>query len=337
MSLRLQNLARHLPQARRSKAHGVLWILLSASPVLADEGAAARPAPAVLVGAGDIADCKAIEGAQATARLLDSIPGTVFTLGDHAYPRGTDRQFANCYDKTWGRHRSRTRPAPGNHDYKTPGAAPYFAYFGAAAGEPGKGYYSYDVGGWQVIVLNSNCNEVGCEAGSEQERWLRATLSAHKTGCTLAYWHDPRFSSGDHGGDPEMTALWQALYEGGAELAVSGHDHDYERFAPQDAAGNLDPEHGIRQFVAGTGGKEMRAFSRPEPNSEVRTTGVFGVLKLTLSPGRYAWEFVPIAGQSFSDSGQGTCHAAPDEARARPLGAWPASTSTPVVSREVGK
>lgn len=297
-----------MSKGRRSTARGFLWTLLWASPALADERIAPQPDTVVLVGAGDIADCKTITGAEATARLLDSIPGTVFTLGDHAYPDGTARQFADCYDPTWGRHRARTRPAAGNHDYHTPGAASYFAYFGAVAGEPGKGYYSYDLGAWHVVVLNSNCDEVGCEAGSVQERWLRADLSAHRTACSVAYWHRPRFSSGRHGGGLEMAALWQALYEAGVELAISGHDHDYERFAPQDAAGNLDREHGMRQLVAGTGGKKTRRPSETEPNSEVRATGVFGVLKLTLSPGRYAWEFVPIPGETFKDSGTGTCH-----------------------------
>jgi hypothetical protein len=294
---------------RRSTARGFLCTCLSVSPSLGDDGIARNPDTAVLVGAGDIADCKRIAGAEATARLLDAIPGTVFTLGDHAYPKGTAHQFADCYDPTWGRHRARTRPTPGNHDYKTKAAAPYFAYFGAAAGEPGKGYYSYDLGSWHVVVLNSNCDEVGgCEAGSEQERWLRADLAAQRTECTVAYWHHPRFSSGRHGGAPEMAALWQALYEAGGELAISGHDHVYERFAPQDAAGKLDREHGTRQIVTGSGGKKTTRFAETQPNSEVRATGVFGVLKLTLSPGRYAWEFVPIAGETFKDSGEAVCH-----------------------------
>jgi 3',5'-cyclic AMP phosphodiesterase CpdA len=313
----------------------LLATLMSASPALAEERTAPGPDSVVLVGAGDIADCKAIEGAEATARLLDAIPGTVFTLGDHAYPKGTARQFADCYDPTWGRHRARTRPTPGNHDYKTPGAAPYFAYFGAAAGEADKGYYSYELGSWHVVVLNSNCDEVGgCEAGSEQERWLRADLAAQRTDCTVAYWHHPRYSSGSHGGEPEMAALWQALYEAGVELGISGHDHVYERFAPQDGAGQLDREHGTRQIVAGTGGKKTSRFAETEPNSEARATGVFGVLKLTLSPGRYAWEFVPIAGESFRDSGEGSCRRGRDEAREPEKPARPASAEKRVVSEE---
>lgn len=285
----------------------VLALTLGVAPI-AGARSTARERPAVLVGAGDIANCKKIEAAEATARLLDAIPGTVFTLGDHAYEDGTAQEFAQCYDATWGRHRARTRPAVGNHDYHSPEAAPYFAYFGALAGEPGKGYYSYELGAWHVVVLNSKCDVVGCGAGSPQERWLRADLAAHETECSLAYWHRPRFSSGEHGGAPELAPLWQALYEAGVELAISGHDHDYERFAPQDAAGGLDVARGVRQFVVGTGGKKTRRFKEAEPNSEVRETGTFGVLKLTLSPGRYEWQFIPVAGQSFTDSGTGACH-----------------------------
>jgi hypothetical protein len=281
------------------------WVLLATAHA-APEGKG--PEVAVLVGAGDIAGCRSIAGAQATAKLLDAIAGTVFTVGDHAYPDGTAGQFAECYGPTWGRHRARTRPAVGNHDYHSSDAAPYFDYFGAAAGEPGKGYYSYDLGGWHVIVLNSNCAKVGCEAGSPQERWLRADLAAHRTACSLAYWHHPRFSSARHGPALRMTALWQALYEAGVELAVSGHDHDYERFAPQDALGVLDRARGVRQFVAGTGGRSSYEFAEVQPNSEVRATGVFGVLKLTLAPSRYEWEFVPVAGQSFTDAGSEACH-----------------------------
>ncbi len=314
-------------KSRRSTACELLGALALASSTSGGERVAPPPETVVLVGAGDIADCERIEGAEATARLLDSIPGTVFTLGDHAYSKGTALQFAECYDPTWGRHRARTRPAAGNHDFGTPGAAPYFSYFGPSAGEPGMGYYSYDLGAWHVIVLNSNCDEVGCEVGSEQERWLRADLAAHRTACSLAYWHHPRFSSGKHGDADEMAALWQTLYEAGVELAISGHDHDYERLAPLDSAGNLDPEHGVRQFVVGTGGRETREFTEKRPNSEVRMTGVFGVLKLSLSAGGYAWEFVPAAGETFRDSGTGACHSGREAARAR--GAAPGGPGLP--------
>jgi hypothetical protein len=286
---------------------GLLAGLLSAATAASQERATS-PDAAVLAGAGDIADCRRPAGPQATASLLDAIPGTVFTVGDHAYPDGTAQQFAECYEPAWGRHKARTRPAVGNHDYHTPGAASYFAYFGAAAGEPDKGYYSYDLGGWHVVVLNSNCGEVGCEARSAQERWLRADLAANPTPCALAYWHHPRFSSGRHGGREGLSALWQALYEAGVELAISGHDHDYERFAPQDASGRLDRRQGVRQFVVGTGGRSSYRFRDVEPNSEVRATDLFGVLKLTLWPERYDWEFLPVPGHAFTDSGSEPCH-----------------------------
>jgi hypothetical protein len=271
-------------------------------------GAESGSAAAVLVGAGDIAGCSSLEGAEATAKLLDAIAGTVFTAGDNAYPSGTATQFSECYGPTWGRHKGRTRPALGNHDYGTGDATAYFAYFGAAAGTPGTGYYSYDLGAWHVVVLDSNCARVGCEAGSPQERWLRADLSAHGNRCSLAIWHHPRFSSGGHGDSVATQPLWQALYDAGAEIVISGHDHDYERFAPQDAEGSLDAARGIREFVVGTGGRSTRPFTTPKANSEVRDTGTFGVLKLTLRPGAYEWRFVPVEGRTFTDSGAGSCH-----------------------------
>ena len=267
---------------------------------------------AVLVGAGDIALCQDLSGAEATAKLLDQVPGIVFTLGDHAYPDGRPTDFANCYDPTWGRHKARTRPTPGNHDYHTPHAAGYFAYWGDRAGEPDKGYYSYEAGAWHVVVINSNCGEIGgCQAGSPQERWLRADLKAHPASCTLAYWHHPLFSSGavpSHALHPEMRPIWQALYEAGAELIVNGHEHNYERFAPQRPDGGPDPDHGIREIVAGVGGRGFSALSSPRPNSEIQTDKAFGVLKLTLHPTSYAWEFLPVPGQTFTDSGSGLCH-----------------------------
>jgi hypothetical protein len=212
---------------------------------------------AVLVGAGDIASCDDLAGAQATAKLLDNIPGTVFAVGDLAYPDGSDEQFANCYGPTWGHFKDRTRPTPGNHEYHSEGASGYSRYFGAAAGDPKKGYYSYDVGEWHIIVLNSECAEVGgCNVGSAQEQGLRQDLKAHPSRCKLAYWHKPLFSSGAaHGDDPEVKPLWDALYAGKTAVVINGHDHDYERFAPQDPSGKLDPQRGIREFVVGTGGK----------------------------------------------------------------------------------
>ncbi len=264
---------------------------------------------AVLVGAGDIADCRDLAGAEATAKLLEQTPGTVMAVGDLAYPDGTKENFA-CYDKTWGRVKSRTRPAPGNHEFHSAGAAYYFDYFGAAAGDPKLGYYSYELGSWHIVVLNSECEAIGgCNAGSPQEKWLRADLVAHPAACTLAYFHKPLFSSGGaHGDDPEIKPIWQALFEGNADVVVSGHDHDYERFAPQTPDGMADPKRGIREFVAGTGGKNHRPFGPPHANSEVRDATAFGILKLTLRPGAYDWRFIPEAGKSFADSGSGTCH-----------------------------
>jgi hypothetical protein len=264
---------------------------------------------AVLVGAGDIADCKDLTGAEATAKLLEKIPGTVFAVGDLAYPDGSKANF-ECYDKTWGRVKSRTRPAPGNHEFHSSGATPYFDYFGAAAGDPKLGYYSYELGSWHIIALNSECKDVGgCESGSPQEKWLRVDLAAHPVACTLAYWHKPLFSSGGaHGNDLTVKPLWQALYEANADVIIGGHDHDYERFAPQDPDGAADPKRGIREFVVGTGGKNHRPFGDSKPNSELRDFTAFGVLKLTLRPKGYDWEFIPEAEKGFTDSGSGSCH-----------------------------
>ncbi len=285
------------------------WILAA---LLAGAWAGREPgtatSDAVLVGAGDIASCDS-PGDEATAALLDAIGGTVFTAGDNAYERGTDQEFADCYHPSWGRHRARTRPAPGNHDYTTPGAAGYFRYFGAAAGDPKRGYYGYALGAWYVVVLNSNCWAIGgCGPDSAQVRWLRADLEAHPVQCTAAFMHHPRYSSGLHGGSPELQAVWEVLYAAGVDVVVAGHDHIYERFAPQDPAGRLDPDRGIREFVVGTGGRSHYPITRMIPHSEVRHSGTFGVLKLVLAPAEYTWEFVPEAGKTFRDSGTAACH-----------------------------
>jgi hypothetical protein len=263
----------------------------------------------VLVGAGDIADCRDLSGAEATAKLLVQIQGTVMAVGDLAYPDGSKENFT-CYDKTWGRVKSRTRPAPGNHEFHAAGATPYFDYFGAAAGDSKTGYYSYELGTWHIIALNSECVDVGgCESGSLEEKWLRADLAAHPVACTLAYWHKPLFSSGGaHGNDLTVQPLWQALYEANADVIIGGHDHDYERFAPQTPDGVADAKRGIREFVVGTGGKNHRPFGEPKPNSELRDATAFGVLRLTLKPGAYDWQFIPEEGKSFTDSGTGNCH-----------------------------
>ncbi|OGO56264.1 MAG: hypothetical protein A2V85_09495 [Chloroflexi bacterium RBG_16_72_14] len=265
------------------------------------------PAPdPVLVGAGDVAVCGQ-DGDSATARLLDGIAGRVFVAGDLAYPDGTTRQFRDCYGPTWGRWSSRTSPVPGNHEYHWAGAVPYFAYFGARAGTAGRGWYAYDLGTWRVYHLNSNCSIVGCAAGSEQVRWLQADLAALPRQCVAAVWHQPLFSSGRHGNNANVRALWQALEAAGAELVINGHDHDYERFAPQTATGIASPG-GIREFVVGTGGAALRGFGTVKPNSQRRNAATFGVLRLTLRAGGYDWRFVPVAGSSFTDSGSATCH-----------------------------
>jgi hypothetical protein len=270
----------------------------------------ARPAQAasvVMVGAGDIAHCSTTTD-EATAKLLDGISGTVFTLGDNAYNSGTSAEFANCYNPTWGRHKARTKPAVGNHEYLTSGASGYFNYFGAAAGDPKKGYYSYDRGVWHVIVLNSNCSNVSCAVGSPQEQWLRADLSAHPNKCTLAYFHAPLYSSGQHGNSTSVRPFWEALYKANADVVLSGHEHDYERFAPQNPYGAFDSARGIREFVVGTGGTYLRPFGTIKPNSQSRNASAHGVLKLTLNSSGYAWKFVPVAGKTFTDSGTASCH-----------------------------
>lgn len=262
----------------------------------------------ILVGAGDIADC-ASDGDEATAALLDGIPGTVFTAGDNAYENGTADEFRDCYDPTWGRHRERTWPAPGNHDWRTDDLAGYRGYFGTAAGDDGASWYARDLGTWRVIVLDSDCARVdGCGPDSPQGRWLAEELAASTVACTVAIFHHPRFSSGDeHGDDPAVDPFWRALYGAGVDVVINGHEHSYERFAPQDPDGRSDPARGIREFVVGTGGRALRGFGDPRPNSELRASLTVGVLALTLRPGAYAWTFRG-AGSDFTDTGSGRCH-----------------------------
>jgi acid phosphatase type 7 len=262
----------------------------------------------VLVGAGDIADC-ASSGDEATAKLLGDISGTVYTTGDNAYESGTASEFSECYDPTWGRYKDRTRPSVGNHEYHTADASGYFNYFGPAAGDPKKGYYSYDLGGWHIVSLNSMCEHVGgCGPTSPMVKWLKQDLASHPKPCTLAYWHHPLFSSGYHGSVPKMKPSWDALYAADAEVVLNGHDHDYERFAPQTPSGAADGARGIREFVVGTGGRELRPFGTVRAHSEVRNAKTFGVLTLSLHPNSYEWNFVPVAGKTFTDSGSGQCH-----------------------------
>jgi hypothetical protein len=268
----------------------------------------------ILVGAGDIASCKDPEGARATANLIEKIPGTVFAAGDLAYEGGSRDEFEYCYGPAWGRFKDRTKPALGNHEYVNPTAHGYFDYWGAQAGPRGKGYYSYDLGAWHIVVLNTNCTAKdlgGCGSGSPQETWLKADLAEHPQACLLAYGHHALFSSGvfkKHAIHQELKQFWEDLYAAHADLVLAGHEHSYERFAPQDPEGHLDPEHGIREIVAGTGGRSHDLLGFATPNSKLQNWDTYGVLKLTLSPAKYTWEFIPEEGKSFRDSGEGTCH-----------------------------
>jgi hypothetical protein len=259
-----------------------------------------------LVGAGDIGLCGS-PAPFATGRLLDTLQGTIFAVGDLAYEEGTAEQFQKCYDPAWGRHKSRTRPVPGNHEYSSPDAAPYFAYFGSNAGPAGLGYYRYPSGNWQIYALNSN---LGGSRGTSEMQWLRTELAAQPSLCSLAYFHHPRFSSGPHGLMPPVSSvrdMWVDLYNAGVDIVLSGHEHFYERFAPQTADRFADPDYGIRQFVVGTGGASLAPALRRVANSEVLLTN-FGILKLTLEPQSYKWEFLSADGGGVLDSGNGRCH-----------------------------
>jgi acid phosphatase type 7 len=302
---------------------GMLGVTLALAglPVLLASGPAevrAQDTPHLLA-AGDIATCDSQDD-EATAKLLDDRAGTVAALGDTVYESGSRREFKRCYDPTWGRHKKRTRPAAGNHEYNTAGAAGYFDYFGRRAGPRGKGYYSYQLGDWHVVVLNSQLDSG--TAQQAQEDWLKKDLAANRgTTCTLAYWHHPHYSSGHNAivaGESQVSVelyepaavkrYFQLLYDKGAEIVLSGHKHNYERFAPQDANGNLRAENGVRQFVVGTGGRSTGGFDQIQKNSEVRNGDTVGILDLTLRSDGYDWTFVPVAGKTFTDAGSGSCH-----------------------------
>ena len=261
--------------------------------------AAAAAGEAILAGAGDISHCSN-DNDELTAQLLDKIPGTVFTTGDNAYDAGSYAQYMDCYDKTWGRHKDRTRPIPGNHDYDTADASGYYRYFDNVAP-----YYSYELGTWRIYALNS---EIDVQGDSAQAQWLTTDLETHPAQCVLAYWHEPRWSSGStHGNSREMGTLWRALYEADAELVLNGHEHNYERFAPMDAEGQAEPQ-GLREIVIGTGGGGLYPFGPVLPTTEIRNNTTYGVLKLTLRTNSYDWEFIPVAGSTFTDSGSTECH-----------------------------
>jgi hypothetical protein len=298
----------------------VFIALLVTGPASRSFAAGADP---VLAAAGDIA-CDLLPSAKpeaddaganvchmgATAKLVAALhPAVVLTLGDEQYGGATLEQFKAGYDKSWGAFKGMTRPAPGNHEYQTPGAAGYYAYFGAAAGEPAKGYYSFDLGGWHLIALNANCKQIGgCGADSPEVQWLAQDLAAHHAACTLAYWHQPRFSSGPHHSDASYDAFWRALYAAHADLVLNGHDHDYERFAAQSPDAKPDTSHGITEIVAGTGGRSHYKIGNIEPNSVVSNGVTYGVLALTLHPHGFDWRFIPEPGSTFTDSGSQGCH-----------------------------
>ena len=267
-----------------------------------------------LYAAGDIADCRtsgiADSMAARTADLIAAGLATeptamVLTLGDNAYQTGSANEYAGCYEQTWGRFKSRTLPSPGNHEYYTKGATPYYDYFGALAGPQQRGYFSKDVGQWHLISLNSNLHDAAQQA---QLDWLKDDLASHPTHCTLAFWHHPVFSSGGHGNNAQMRPAWQMLMSAGADLVLSGHDHDYERFAPQSVSGQRDDRHGMRQFVVGSGGAALTPLFITKSNSETVDNSSYGVIKLTLQDFGYAWEFMPVAGGTYHDGGSARCH-----------------------------
>jgi 3',5'-cyclic AMP phosphodiesterase CpdA len=269
------------------------------------------PAPVTIVAAGDIAECgsapAAASAAARTAALIGADDSLVLTLGDNAYEKGKPAEFANCFQPTWGAFKDRIHPSPGNHDYETSGAGGYFGYFGAQAGPDRRGYYSFDYASWHFISLNS---QIDVSVESEQYRWLIADLAQSRDSlCTIAYWHYPAFNSGaKHGSIEAMKPFFDAVQAAGVEIVLSGHEHIYERFAPQRADGTADPARGVREFIVGTGGAGLYAIGHPLPNSEFRDNTTFGVLRLTLDQGTYSWRFMPVGGGEAIDSGTGTCH-----------------------------
>ena len=277
----------------------VFLITTALALIIGIEPRYASAASVILVGAGDISTCSNSND-EATAKLLDGISGTVFTAGDNAYDSGTYTQYTNCYHPTWGRHKSRTKPVPGNHEYNTSGAAGYFRYFSNTPS-----YYAYNLGDWRVYALNS---EIDVSSTSSQVRWLKNDLAANPKRCVLAYWHKPRWSSGSrYGSNSRYQTLWKTLYDAGAEVVISGHEHSYERFKEMNASGSASSP-GLREFVVGTGGASHYGFGSTLSTSQIRNSSTYGVLKLTLSSTSYSWKFVPVAGKTFTDSGTTNCH-----------------------------
>lgn len=298
-----------VPAGLRSASPGVR--IGSNAPVVAAAGdVACDPAnPSFNDGKGSGDECRALS----TKRLLDHIdPAAVLALGDLQYSNGTYGKYLHSYEKSWGTLRSITHPVPGNHEYLASDVAGgYFHYFHGLAGTKGAGYYSYDLGSWHLIALNSECFAVACAKGSEQYEWLKDDLAASTTDCTLAYWHEPRFSSGPHGGTVTVLPFWRLLYGAGADVVLSGHDHIYERFLAQDPTGTLDEAFGITEFVVGTGGASHYSIENVEPNSARRRANAFGVLRLRLRVDSFTWRFVATPSSSFTDSGSADCHGEP--------------------------
>ena len=259
-----------------------------------------------LVGAGDIADCGS-DGAMQTAAMLDSIRGTIFIAGDVAYvSKENPHPFVTCFDPAWGRHRARIRPSVGNHEYSAEGPGAYFDYFGAQAGPRPGGYYSYDLGTWHVIALNTN---IPADAGSPQQAWLQSDLKGHLGRCTIAYMHHPRFSSGSHAERDKLIPIWRTFARYGVSVVIAGHDHMYERFAPLDTNGAPDSVNGVRQFVVGTGGAHRSRIDTVLPGSDVHSTDSFGLIRFSLLKDRYHWTFMPVKKHAFTDDGDAACHA----------------------------
>jgi hypothetical protein len=262
-----------------------------------------------ILAVGDIAVC-GTQDDERTGQLAADLPGTILGLGDLAYEAGTEAEFERCFDSGWGAVKDRIRPVPGNHEFETAGAGPYYEYFGDAAGTPGLGWYSFEIGAWHVIALNSNCLTAPnlCSDDSAQGDWLEADLAQHPTTCTLAFMHHPRWSSGEHGNDAQLGEFWTMLYEGGVDVVITGHDHNYERLAPMDANGAADPARGIRTFIVGTGGRSLDPFVEVLPTSEARNNVSYGLLQMALYDDGYAWLFHPTDPDGYRDGGTDHCH-----------------------------
>ena len=270
-------------------------VTLQPSEVIAD-----AKAPAILLAVGDIAGCPERYQDEVTAELVSELPGTIALLGDVVYQNGTNFEFKNCFDPSWGRVLDRSRPSPGNHEYRTDQAAAYYKYFGTRAGPSGKGYYTYKLGTWRIYSLNSERNI------PEQTIWLRKHLRNNPSTCVLAYWHKPLYTSGQVPPTAAVRPLFHELWRAKAEVVLNGHQHNYERFDPQDADSNYRKK-GVRQFVVGTGGAQLEGFTSVVKNSRVRYVEGWGALEMTLSPGKYSWRFVPVPGSPPADSGSATC------------------------------